>query len=170
MLYVRNVMSTPAITIGMDDMLYKVREIFEETHFHHLPVVENNKLCGIVSDRDLLRALSPGLGTLSESERDTRTLKKRAHQIMSRYPVVLYPEQSLKEAISLFHEHGFSCFPVVNLAFKPVGMLSWRDVMRLFYESVSSQSEPESGAETAKKSNAISESLAPKRSDSPMWL
>jgi hypothetical protein len=39
-------------------------------------------LCGVISDRDLLRALSPYVGTASENARDTATLRKRVHQIM----------------------------------------------------------------------------------------
>ena len=45
-------MSSNIITIGMDNQLGKVKKIFEEMKFHHLLVVENRQLMGVVSDRD----------------------------------------------------------------------------------------------------------------------
>ncbi|HQW91146.1 MAG TPA: CBS domain-containing protein, partial [Nitrospira sp.] len=81
---VRAIMSTRAVTVTMDDSLARARELFNEHHFHHLLVVQGPTLLGIISDRDLLKAVSPHIGTLSETDRDRATLNKRAHQIMSR--------------------------------------------------------------------------------------
>ena len=49
---VKALMSSNIITIGMDNQLGKVKKIFEEMKFHHLLVVENRQLMGVVSDRD----------------------------------------------------------------------------------------------------------------------
>ena len=137
MVKVAELMSRDVIRIQMDDMLYQVKDIFASSGFHHLPVVENTYLMGIVSDRDLLRALSPALGTLSEQERDLRTLKIRVHQIMSRKPVCLLAEDSLTRAVAQFNRHRFSCFPVITAEQKLVGMLSWRDVFTFFENNAS---------------------------------
>ncbi len=127
---VQDVMSVPVVYVEPDDMLGTVSDIFEKTSFRHLPVVENEKIMGILSDRDLLRALSPALGTLSETERDLATLKKRVHHIMSRDPVYLYPQATLQEAIKTFNQNHFSCIPIVDKKLRPVGMLSWRDIFQ----------------------------------------
>lgn len=52
---IKSIMSTPVVTVKRDDNLGVVREIFINTKFHHLLVVENNKLYGVISDRDLLK-------------------------------------------------------------------------------------------------------------------
>jgi CBS domain-containing protein len=53
-------MSTRAVTVTMDDSLARARELFNEHHFHHLLVVQGPiLLLGIISDRDLLKAVSP---------------------------------------------------------------------------------------------------------------
>jgi acetoin utilization protein AcuB len=88
------------------------------------------KLCGVISDRDLLRALSPYIGTASENARDTATLNKRVHQIMSRQLVTLPPEATVAEAVKVFLEHRVSCIPVVGPGFKAVGIVSWRDILK----------------------------------------
>jgi len=125
------VMSTRLVTVEIDDPLEVVKEIFDSVKFHHLLVVDSGKkLCGVISDRDLLRALSPYIGTASENARDTATLKKRVHQIMTRQPVTLPPEATVADAVKIFLEHRVSCIPVVGPGFKAVGIVSWRDVLK----------------------------------------
>ncbi len=43
----------------MDDPLYLIQRIFQREGFHHLLVVEEDQLVGVISDRDLLPAISP---------------------------------------------------------------------------------------------------------------
>ena len=125
------VMTTRLVTVETDDPLEVVKQIFDSVKFHHLLVVDaGKKLCGVISDRDLLRALSPYIGTASENARDTATLKRRVHQIMTRQPVTLPPEATLADAVKMFLEHRVSCIPVVGPGFKAVGIVSWRDVLK----------------------------------------
>jgi acetoin utilization protein AcuB len=125
------VMTARLVTVEIDDSLEVVKQIFDSVKFHHLLVVDSGKkLCGVISDRDLLRALSPYIGTVSENARDTATLKKRVHQIMTRQPVTLPPEATVADAVKVFLEHRVSCIPVVGAGFKAVGIVSWRDVLK----------------------------------------
>jgi len=127
----RSIMTTRVVTVELDDQLEVVKEIFDSMKFRHLLVVDaGRKLCGVISDRDLLRALSPYVGTASENARDTATLRKRVHQIMTRKPITLVPEATVADAISLFLSHRVSCIPIVDKDFKPVGIVSWRDVLK----------------------------------------
>ncbi len=123
-------MTAPVVTVEMDDTLEIVREIFSNTKFHHLLVVENNKLYGIISDRDLLRELSPRLGSLAELPKDSVSLNKKAHQIMSREPISLGQNESIYSAIEMFENNVISCIPVVDDSGRPVGILSWRDIFK----------------------------------------
>jgi acetoin utilization protein AcuB len=127
---VQNIMSRRVVTVELDDRLETVKEIFDNLHFHHLLVVEEGKLFGVVSDRDLLKALSPNLGTSTESAKDRATLNKKVHQIMSRDPISLPPEAPVLEAVKIFNTHRISCIPIVDRECKPVGIVSWRDILR----------------------------------------
>jgi acetoin utilization protein AcuB len=127
----RSIMTTRVVSVELDDALEVVKGIFDSVKFHHLLVVDSSKkLCGVISDRDLLRALSPYVGTLSENARDIATLKKRVHQIMTRQPITLPPEATVNDAIDLFLNHRVSCIPIVDKNFKPVGIVSWRDILK----------------------------------------
>lgn len=52
-------MTRHIVSVSMDDPLQRVRAAFEAYGFHHLLVIENERLVGVISDRDLLRNLSP---------------------------------------------------------------------------------------------------------------
>jgi acetoin utilization protein AcuB len=129
---VGSIMTARVVTVEMDDRLEVVKEIFDTLKFHHLLVVDDRKkLTGIVSDRDLLKALSPRIGSAAETTRDVATLDKHVHQIMSRKLLTLHPQADVTDAVALFLDNRISCIPIVNGDFKPVGILSWRDVMKL---------------------------------------
>jgi acetoin utilization protein AcuB len=129
---VNQIMSTGVVTVGLDDKLIRVKELFDEHKFHHLLVIDAEQLCGVVSDRDLLKALSPNLGTLAETAKDRATLDKKVHQIMSRQPIVLRAGSSIDEAIQLFSKHRISCLPVVDGENKPLGIVTWRDLLKVW--------------------------------------
>ncbi|WP_042263870.1 MULTISPECIES: CBS domain-containing protein [Paraburkholderia] len=142
---VEKFMTSRVVTVGFDDTLATVREIFAQASFHHLLVVEEGRLQGVVSDRDLLRAISPFIDSVVESARDLGTLNKRVHQIMSRKPLTLRPESSLSDAVALFLSNKISCIPIVDAEFRPVGIVSWRDVLRYLVP----MDEGEAGAQEA---------------------
>ena len=128
---VRQIMASHVVTVAMDDGLRVLRQLFEEHRFHHLLVVDGRKLVGVISDRDLLRHVSPFLGhDLTERTQDAATLNKRAHQIMTRKPIVATPDTTIEQAAALILEHRISCLPVVDEQSHPVGIVTWRDILK----------------------------------------
>lgn len=130
---VREIMTTRVATVSMDDRLNVIKEIFEQAHFRHLLVLEEDLLVGVISDRDMLRAISPYLDTDAEMTRDTETLNRRAHQIMSRHPVTISPDQTLRTAARLMLEKHVSCLPVLENG-ALVGIVSWKDLLGVMLE------------------------------------
>ena len=118
------------VCINMDDPLNKAKRLFEERGFHHLLVLEKGRLVGVISDRDLLKAVSPRVDTLAATSHDLASLNKRAHQIMTRKLITLDEHATIKTAVDTFNNHKISVIPIVNEAHKPVGILSWRDIMK----------------------------------------
>ncbi|WP_393938149.1 CBS domain-containing protein [Aeromonas rivipollensis] len=127
---IKEIMTTRVATVSMDDRLGVIKEIFAQAHFRHLLVLEEEVLVGVISDRDLLRALSPYLDTDAEMNRDTETLNRRAHQIMSRQPITISPESSLQAASAIMLEQHVSCLPVLENG-ALVGIVSWKDLLRV---------------------------------------
>lgn len=124
------IMTTNVVSVDMDCSLKLIKEVFDNASFHHLLVVEDDELLGVISDRDLLRALSSKAGTVAETAADVADLNRRAHQIMTRQPVTLLADTDIKAAIEVFNKHRISCIPIVDAQKKPVGIVSWRDILK----------------------------------------
>lgn len=127
---IADIMTASVVSVEMDDSLRMVKDIFDNTHFHHLPVLDGGKLFGVVSDRDLLKAVSPNIDTAAETAKDLACLNKKVHQIMSRKPITLTPQADVYEAVAIFNQYTVSCIPVVDGQQKLKGMLSWRDILK----------------------------------------
>ena len=55
-------------SIGLQEPIGVARRLMLEHHVHHLPVTDNRKLCGIISDRDIKLLLGPELGSPDPKE------------------------------------------------------------------------------------------------------
>lgn len=130
---VADIMITRVVTIDMDDRLSLAKEIFDNVSFHHLLVLdENNHLAGILSHRDFLRALSPNIGTAAELIRDTETLQKRVHQVMSHNPITIAPHCDINLASTLILDHDIGCLPVLENN-NVVGIITWKDLLKAYF-------------------------------------
>ncbi len=137
---ISDIMNYRVTAVDMDASLKLVRGILEESGFHYLPVVEGRKLVGMISDREMNRWVSPYIGTVSETDRDRDTLKKRAHQIMDRNLYCVRPQTTIQAATAMLLEHHLSAIPVVDRRRKLKGIVVWRDLLRYFNDQVENQS------------------------------
>ena len=132
-----DIMTTDVITVGMDDDLEKVQQLFNRFRFHHVLVLgEDNVLVGVVSDRDLLKTISPFISTLAERPEDLRTLKRRVHQIMSSKPVAATRDHTIKEAAVLMLNRKISCLPIVRQDRTVEGIVTWKDILKWLVERI----------------------------------
>jgi acetoin utilization protein AcuB len=126
---VAEIMTTEVITAGMDDTLGGIRKVFQLNNCHHMPIIEDNRLVGIVSDRDVLKGLSPTADLVIADNRALKTLKKKAHQVMTRNVTTISPEDTVEEAAAVFLEMKFSCLPVLEKSGKLVGIITKTDLL-----------------------------------------
>jgi acetoin utilization protein AcuB len=133
---ISSIMTKRVVTVEMDDSLRVISEIFANVRFHHLLVVEKNKIFGVISDRDLLNASSPFLNTLSEQSRDVNTLRIKAHQIMSRKLVTVTKEASLEDAVRLLLRKNVSCLPVTSPNGRIEGIVTWKDLIKAYLQNL----------------------------------
>ena len=127
---VGDIMTRQVVTVSMDAPLAQIRTLFCEHGFHHLVVVDRGRVIGVISDRDMYRNLSPFLGNaLMERRQDEETLNRRAHQIMSRKPVVAEPLMTASEAAQRMLDEHVPCLPVVTPEMRLRGIVTWRDLL-----------------------------------------
>ncbi len=142
------IMTRELVTVAMDDTLEHLRSLFEMHGFHHLLVVHNRKVVGVISDRDVLRNLSPFIGKRIEREQDVETLKRKAHQLMTRTLISIGPEALVHEAARLLVESKVSCLPVLDEHGEARGLVTWRDLLRVLAEQASGDGAVDDSART----------------------
>jgi CBS domain-containing protein len=143
---VADVMSRDPITVSPETSLTEVIRILAERRISGLPVVDQaGKLVGVVSENDLMWRESgvtpPPYIMLLDSviylenpgryERDLhKALGQTAGEVMTRNPVTITPDQSLREAAHLMHERSIHRLPVLNTEEQVVGILTRGDIVR----------------------------------------
>jgi acetoin utilization protein AcuB len=98
-------------------------------HFRHLLVMNEGKLVGMVTDRDLRR---PDVSHDPEGWKDFYNLDDSVHvrDVMTRKLESVAPTDPLSRAIDLFLDHRFGALPVIDDDGRLAGILSTHDVMR----------------------------------------
>jgi acetoin utilization protein AcuB len=132
---VGDLMSRRIVTIDPDAPLSAARDIFERHRFHHILVTEGARLVGIMSDRDLLKSLSPFLNTMAERTLDVDTLKRKVHTVMQRKVITTPAAATLDAASARIVKHGISSLPVVDAHGSLVGIITWKDILRWLVHS-----------------------------------
>lgn len=134
---VSDIMTVKVICADMDESLQEIRRIFALNHIHHLPIVRDNRLVGIVSDRDVLKDLCPNADAANADAHALNTLKKKAFQIMTRKVITISPEDTIEEASATMLEKKFSCLPVLVRSGAVIGIVTKTDLLAsMFRESV----------------------------------
>lgn len=127
---VDDIMTRDVVTVALDTSLAEVREIFQTHKFHHVLVIERGKAVGVLSDRDLLKHISPFIGKMAERPQDLFSLEKRAHQVMTRKLISVPPGTDVCTAAEHLAEHRVGCLPIIDERGRAVGIVSLRDLLR----------------------------------------
>lgn len=125
---VDSIMSRDIVTVGPEMALRDIRALFHEHDSHHLLVVEDG-LLGVISDRDVLRALSPFLDSYSATHHDVQTVARPAREIMRAEHITVAPTTSIEEAADQLLAHDISALPVVE-GKTLVGLVTTTDLLR----------------------------------------
>jgi len=132
---VENLMTQKVFTVEPQDMIDRVFFLIHYEKVRHLPVVEKGKVVGIVSDRDLYKALGPKSNSSSiaaEGTTELHVLPKKVTHIMHRGVITVQPDTYASKAAALMAENRIGALPVVDNKNKLVGILSATDILRVF--------------------------------------
>ncbi|MDQ7782103.1 MAG: CBS and ACT domain-containing protein [Desulfomonilaceae bacterium] len=128
---VRDWMSTNVITVNADDTMYKAIELLTENHISMMPVMEEGKLVGVVTDRDLKRASPSDASPLDFQRLLYHLARLEVGAIMNRYPVTIPDDLTVAEAAEVLLEHQISGCPVVDEQGAIKGIITKSDIFKV---------------------------------------
>ena len=123
------IMTPDPTSVGPGDSATRARHIFETSAIHHLPVVDNGKLVGMVSSADLLK-----LYMLDEQA--MLAAHATISQIMELRPKALKATAKLRDAAEKLVAGGFHALPVVDANNGLVGIVTSSDLIEALLKSL----------------------------------
>ncbi len=143
---VADVMSHSPIVVRAETPLKEAVQIIAERRISGLPVVDDvGKLMGIISETDLMwqeTGVTPPayimfldsviyLQNPATYERDIhKALGQTVGEVMSKNPVTITPDKTVKEAAQLMHDRSIHRLPVLDSEGQVVGILTRGDIIR----------------------------------------
>jgi CBS domain-containing protein len=116
---VRDVMTAGPVCVTPDTPVSVVAEVMESDNIGAVPVVEDDRLSGMITDRDIVvRAIARG--------KDPRGMPVR--EIYSRDVIAVTPDEKLKNVVSIMAERQIRRIPVVDKESHLVGVISQADI------------------------------------------
>lgn len=123
-MFVRDVMSSPAVTIQADDRAVAAAQVLDRLSLTCLPVVDHDRrLLGILSEADVVARLATDAGTTGHNPHVSEWMTRRVLSVA--------PDDDLASVMDLMTGTVLKSLPVV-LHERVVGMVSRRDVVRAF--------------------------------------
>lgn len=133
-MFVSRSMTRKVITVDPEKTVFEAQELLAKNKIRHLPVVDaNQKLVGIVTDRDIRSALPFNFikDDCSTEERD-KICALTVKDIMSKDPTSISPTYTIQDALLMIQNLNVGALPVVDDSGKLTGILSVRDLLRAF--------------------------------------
>jgi acetoin utilization protein AcuB len=118
---VRDIMRAPAVSIPPDTTLENAYRTMQEASIRHLPVLEEARLVGVVTDRDLRLATSALAPSPFASD-------SRVAAVMSRPPLTADPLDPIEDAARTMRERKIGCLPVVTDG-RVIGIVTGLDLL-----------------------------------------
>ena len=108
-------MTSELCTMSETDSLNDARKVMTEKHIRHIPVTDDeNRLIGIVTQRDILAATAPQSEGRENKTSGTDEADSRLSDIMIKNVSVIDKTDSLRTAAMFMHSNKYGCLPVVS--------------------------------------------------------
>jgi acetoin utilization protein AcuB len=127
---IKNWMSRPVVTVSAGASMQMARDLMEKHKIRSLPVVRQDKVIGLLTDRDIKRASASDATSLDVYELRYLLQSIKVEKIMSPDPVTIEYDHTLSEAADLFFKDKIEALPVMAGQDELVGILCPSDVAR----------------------------------------
>lgn len=132
-MFVGKRMTKDPITVAPEDPLGRAGELLKRNRIHHLPVVVDGSLVGIVTGSDLRNVALEA--TTVNAAGEVVVTRRTIGEIMTRDVVTASPRDTLEDALLLLHRRRFGALPVVE-GKTLVGIITKADILSAFIDTL----------------------------------
>jgi len=144
-IYVRDYMTSPAASISKDARLLDAALTMRRSGFRHLPIIDGDRLVGIITDRDIQRFAPSLLGNVSQEEYNRIFEETPLDRVMTKNLLTVTADMPVGEAAAILHDKKLGCVPVVD-GEKLVGIITVTDLLRLLHHLLAGKEDLDANA------------------------
>ncbi len=133
-MFVINRMTKNPMTVTADTKVDEVAHLMKKHNFRRLPVVDDGKLVGFLSDSDLMRVAPSPATTLSRYEINSLLAKICVRDIMKKDVVFVNVDATIEEAALIMYKNKIGGMPVVSNMGAVVGVITETDIFKTFVD------------------------------------
>lgn len=128
---VKDFMVKNVVYISPDTTIAHAADMMREQQIHRLPVIENDRLVGLVTESTIAAASPSKATSLSIYEMNYLLNKTKARDVMIKDVLTISKEASLEDAVYLMYKHKVGILPVVDEGAMS-GIITDRDIFKAF--------------------------------------
>ncbi len=156
---VSEIMQTQVATLAPGEHLDLADDIMQLGRVRHMPVLDGQKLVGMVSQRDVLAASLTRILDFEPGHRRTFMRSVAIDEVMTRDVVTVGPEATLAEAAQRLVETRIGGLPVVDAAGNLVGLVTEVDLLRAAFLDDSIDVMPDQGGVMSELGDLLNEDI-----------
>jgi CBS domain-containing protein len=127
---VSTIMSKNVIKLNLSDDLTKAEMLFKKHHIRHIPVVDSNKIIGMLSYTDLLRISFVDAVDDEDEVVDVTVYNMfTVEQVMAKKLVTVSPDTTIKQVAEILATNEFHALPIVEGKLL-VGIVTTTDIIK----------------------------------------
>lgn len=129
---VKDYMSKEVITIAPNTPIFEAMDLMKQQGIHRLPVVENNKLVGLLTEGTIQEAMPSKATSLSVYEVNYLLNKMTVADVMIKDVHTIKADEFIEEAIKIMREYNIGVLPVVDVNRTIQGIITSTDAFDAF--------------------------------------
>lgn len=111
---VKEIMVGSPVTLAPNDNLDLANDVISLGRIRHIPILDNGKLVGLISGRDLIGAAANRIFGLKQKSRSALLKSELIKNIMKKRVVTVTPDTPIKDAAMLMADKKIGCLPVLS--------------------------------------------------------
>lgn len=128
---VKNWMRENVVTVGVNDSVPDAMALLKKHQIRMLPVMDEGKLVGVVTDRDLKRVSASDAIPFEIHELAYKLTQIKVGEVMSKPPITIPFDYTVEEAAEVLLKHKISGLPVVDRQGRLVGTITQSDLFNV---------------------------------------